>query len=616
VPALSISERIQQTTDVLGAIRGLTERKFLAIGNSIEQAVVILARLAATFQTLLAAMQSDVVIEAQQKLALATAEAATRADAPANQAAALERLAQVTNSINVRIAAMRQIARHVDILAINARLMAAGMGEAGDDFLGFAAEIRRSARLTQDTLEQIGRELTNAGNQLAAARAGVMAFAEHHGGALRTIPERLAAAVETFKAHDRLAATATTTVAARTADIYQQVSGMIVALQLGDITRQRIEHMQEVATVLLQLASPVSVAQSEWQMLSPDTVATLLQAGCNLAAAQLRDTAGELDREAGRVAKGLSQLAADAQDIGSLGERAYGAADQHHRGFMAELEENLHAIEALFEGLRIAREDTERHIADVLTIAHRLTGNIDTLRGLEADIRIMGLNTTLKCGRLGVIGRPLSVIAQELRDCGSRTAGHADAALLDLKLLAELAGTLGADKRKTGPRSEAEMTPGMTAMASRTTHDAVVSPRTLIATRMEPLAATGGNLGHGLLGAVDLLGSTGRSLSDALAGLDADSAAASLLLQAAARDFSVRHDLGEVLKSTAEELSRIAADQTGKVTTDTTSVQQLLGRFATIYTMAREREVHARSGGPRLPGPDPLVESDLADVLF
>ena len=371
--------------------------------------------------------------------------------------------------------------------------------------------------------------------------------------------------------------------------------------------------MQEVAAALLQLASPASIAQSEWQALSPGTIAALLRAGCNLAAAQLRDTAGELDREAGRVANGLSQLAADAQDIGSLGEQAYGAADQHHRGFMAELEENLRATEALFEGLSAAREDTERHIADVLTIAHRLTGNIDTLRDLEADIRIMGLNTTLKCGRLGVIGRPLSVIAQELRDCGSRTAGHADAALIDLKQLAELAGTLGAGKEMTGPGSGTEMSPGRTVIA---THGAAVLPRTLIATRTEPLAATGGHFGHDLLGAVDLLGSTGRSLSDALAGLDADSAAASELLQAAAHDFSVRHDLGEVLNSTAEQLSRIAADQAEQATTETTAVERLLGRFAAIYTMAREREVHARSGGLRVQEPDPLVEPDLADVLF
>ncbi len=613
---MSISERIQQTMDALGAIRGLTERKFLAIGNSIEQAVVILARLAARFEALVAAMRSDAVIRAQRSLALGAAEAGTRAEAPANQAAALERLAQVTNAINVRITAMRQIAGHVDILAINARLMSAGMGEAGDDFLGFAAEIRRSAKLAQSTLEQIGRELTNAGNQLAAARAGVLAFAERHGGALRTIPQRLAAAVETFRAHDQLAAAAATSVAARTADIHQQVGGMIVELQLGDITRQRIEHMQAVAGALLQLASPASIAQSEWHTLSPGTIAALLQAGCKLAAAQLRDTAGELDREAGRVANGLSQLAADARDIGSLGEQAYGAADQHHRGFMAELEENLRATEALFDGLSAAREDTERHIGDVLTIAHRLTGNIDTLRDLEADIRIMGLNTTLKCGRLGVIGRPLSVIAHELRDCGSRTAGHADTALIDLKELAELAGTLGAGNGTPGPRSGTEISPGMTVTHSRAAHDVAFSPRSQIATRAQPLAATGGHFGHDLLGAVDLLGNTGRALSDALAGLDADSAAAALLLQAAARDFSVQHDIGEVLNSTAEEFSRIAADQVAQTTTDTTSAERLLGRFAATYTMARERDVHARSGGSRVQEPDPLVEADLADVLF
>ena len=64
----------------------------------------------------------------------------------------------MADAINVRITAMREIAGDVDMLAINARLMSVGMGEAGDDFLGFAAEIRRSAKLAQNTLEQIGRE--------------------------------------------------------------------------------------------------------------------------------------------------------------------------------------------------------------------------------------------------------------------------------------------------------------------------------------------------------------------------------------------------------------------------------------------------------------------------
>ena len=485
----------------------------------------------------------------------------------------------MTAAISTRINAMRQIGRDVDILAINARLIAAGMGQAGADFLSFAAEIRKSAAQVQVSLERIGQELSDVGRQLEAARGGVMAYADRHGVTLRTIPQRLSVAVATIAAHDRLADAAAAAVAGHTADVHRQVGGMIVELQLGDITRQRIEHMQDVARTLLCLASPAAIAQSEWRTQPAGEVAGLLRTGCTLVAAQLQDTAGELDREAERVANGLSRLAAAARDISRLGEQAYGGADQHHHGFMAELEVELRDTETLFEGLRAARADTDRRIGNVLTVAHRLTENIGTLCGLEADIRIMGLNTTLKCGRLGVLGRPLSVIAQALRDCGGRTASHADAALADLNRLADVASTFSASR---------EEAPG----------------------------ASGGDFTRGLLGAVELLGATGRALSGALAELDDESGAASELLQQAARDFSVRHDIGEVLHSGADELGRIATLQAGQATTDTAATQHLLAGFAAVYTMAREREVHTRFGGPSARPPPPQAETDLADVLF
>lgn len=576
---MSVTERIQQATDALGAIGVLTEQKFLAIGDSVERAVAILDHLTVTFEALLAEMQSGAVMQARQDLALAATEAGRLADAPGSEAAALQRLADTTDAINARIAAMRKIARDVDVLAINARLIAAGMGEAGADFLGFAAEIRHSAELALRRLEQIGHELTNAREQLETARNGVMAYAERHGASLRAIPERLTAAVGTLQAHDRLAAEAATTIATRAADVHRQVAGIIVELQLGDITRQRVQHMQDVAETLLCLASPAAVAQSEWRALPPGGIAALLHAGCNLAAAQLCDTADELDKEAARVAQGLGRLAANAQDISRLGEATYGAADARHRGFMAELEANLRETEGLFEGLRAARDDTQRRIANVLTIAHGLGENIDTLQGLEAGIRIMGLNTTLKCGRLGVLGRPLGVIAQELRDYGGRTARHAEAALADLSLLTELAGTFSV-------------------------------------TRKEPDGRASGGFAQDLLAAVDLLGRTGRALSGSLARLDDDSGAASHLLQEAVRGFSVRHDLGEVLHNTAEALGKIAAQEANRATTEPAAIQQMLARFATVYTMARERQVHARSGGATVREPAPDPEPDLADVLF
>ena len=90
----SITERIQQTTEALGAISLLTERKFLAIGDRVERAVAILARLAATFEALLQEMRSDAVVQARQAIALAADEAGRLADAPYSEAAMLERLAR------------------------------------------------------------------------------------------------------------------------------------------------------------------------------------------------------------------------------------------------------------------------------------------------------------------------------------------------------------------------------------------------------------------------------------------------------------------------------------------------------------------------------------------
>jgi hypothetical protein len=582
VPAnasVSISERLQQSIEVLGGIGSLTEFKFVAIGDCIQRAVAILGHLTVTFEGLLAEMQSEAVLQAKQDIALAAAEAGRLADAAGTEAAGLGRLEQVTRAIHIRITAMRQIARDVDMLAINARLIAAGMGESGLDFLGFAAEIRRSTKLAQARLEQIGSELMNAERQLAAARTGVMAYAERHGETLRTIPQRLAAAGATITAHDHLAADAATAVAARTADVQRRVASMIVELQLGDVTRQRIEHMMAVAGTLRSLTSAASSSHSEWRMLSAGEVASLLQTGCNLVTAQLRDTAGELDNEALRVADGLGRLAADARDINRLAEHAFGAVDQDRRGFMVELEADLRNTAAVFGGLRAARGETEHRVADVMAIMHRLTGSIDTLRGLEVDIRIMGLNTTLKCGRLGTLGRPLSVIAQALRDYGSRTESHADAALNDLTLLAELAGSFN-----TG--------------------------------REELHGAVSGKLSQTLLGAVDLLGHTGQTLSSVLAGLDDDSGAAANLLQEATLDFSVRRDVGEVLHGTAEVLGEIAAEQADQSMTNAAVMERMLARFASVYTMAREREVHARCGGPAVQQSTAAAEPDLADVLF
>ena len=108
------------------------------------------------------------------------------------------------------------------------------------------------------------------------------------------------------------------------------------------------------------------------------------------------------------------------------GSRDWGAKLGYDRAQLAAA--NRAAI-ALLEDLRGAQTEGDSVMSGVLATTKALERNISAIQSLESDIRLMGLNTTLRSGRLGNEGRALTVIAQELRTCSNLTATEADADL-------------------------------------------------------------------------------------------------------------------------------------------------------------------------------------------
>ncbi len=216
---MPVDEKLEQIARTLTAPASLAESRFLAIGQSLERAVGILARLVDLCQARLAELQSVELIQARQDLSAAATHIDLFAGTQQGDVAALEQLAGMAAALERRMAQMRDVGREVDVLAMNARLVAATMGEAGTDFLLFAGEIRRSAALAHGNLAQIGAELATAAEHLSVARSSVVSFAERNAEALRAIPRRLAANVAALDQRASLAGEATSVVAKRSEDV-------------------------------------------------------------------------------------------------------------------------------------------------------------------------------------------------------------------------------------------------------------------------------------------------------------------------------------------------------------------------------------------------------------
>jgi len=561
--------------DLLGSLGERAERHFAAIGHSLEQAVGILAALTATFRAMLGELHATELVQSGQDLAFVAASVDELAATAQTDVVTLRQVTSVAEAIEQRIARMHAVLQEVGILAMNARLAAATMGEAGSGFLPFAAEIRRSAGEARGGLDLLAQELSGAKQHLLVAGQAAGAFVAQYAGSMQVITSRLTASVASIEAHVALSGNAASVVRTRSEQIHDQVAAAIMALQLGDITRQRIEHMQSACLVLSQEAVPSAV-------------------GYRLVAAQLLDAAEELERGDARIAEELHALVLDAGDIARLGNQAYGASDRGQGSFLDELEADRHQAQVLFGHLRAAHAAVDPCIAAVLQAANRLVGHVVTIRSVEADIHIMGINTSLKCSRLGVVGRPLSVISQAVRDCGRQTAQHAAAVLEALQhLLAETRRLAAADERQ-----------GMDAIETA-------------AQRMTRAAGC--------------LGDTGKRMRQALTGLAGGGEAVARLLRSAIEGFAAQREISAVLRKASAVCTKLA---TQAVEDGITAAA--LAQIAASYTMARERMVHARfaplPAGQAIDNPVPpmadanlagpaladanLADAALADMLF
>jgi len=215
----------------------------------------------------------------------------------------------------------------------------------------------------------------------------------------------------------------------------------------------------------------------------------------------------------------------------------------------------------------------------VLETTKTLVGNISAIQSLEADIRLMGLNTTLRSSRLGHEGRALTVIAQELRTCSNLTAAEAEAVLEDLDAMVEAASTSSGTEPE---RRLAEVT----------------------------------ELSAIMVASVELLSKIAEALARALETLDGESANVATALQQTATEIRAKAEIGASLRRASVALQ--AAQSGAPLEDEIGDPAKILGAIAGKYTMAREREIHARILKGEVPAAAeaPTTGAALDDIFF
>ncbi|CAH2601895.1 conserved protein of unknown function [Rhodovastum atsumiense] len=579
-----LQDDLRALMDLLRAPGEMLEERVGRIGSQLCTAVEVLGRLTAAFEAVRLGFDRPDVAEAMADLTRTAAHIAAMAGQIPAERRHLEQLAASLEDMSGRITRMRTTVKVIEVLVVNARIAAAYIHNQQVELSVFTGEVSELAGTTRQTVENFAtghRRLTTLVRQ---AHEGHTRFERENLQRLHQVAERLGTAVTAVDTRRANMATAAGDITVRSRRIGEQVGTAVMALQIGDRTRQRVDHLVEAIGFLVDPAGGEGTAAANWQAgLTPEEQGMVAASICRLQQAQLRSTVDDFDAELRRVIGALERLAVDVVDLVRSSTGLYASGDAGEDAFLQQLGTEITHAEQLMRLCGSSRAEFDAVATEAAGVLKELLGQAGAVELIETDMRLAGLNTVLICGRLGTDGQALKVIAEELNGAAGETVRQAQDVITGIRSVQGEAAAVG-----------------QVATAQNATTLAELDQR----------------MGE----ALRILEGVCSELGAALGMLREDGGRLTALLQETTGGIDIHTEFRRAMEAAAEQLGRVGAVPAVLPAKAAAASERLLGVIRDRYSMASEREIHDPLSGQTAPAMaaagGATAAAEIDDLLF
>lgn len=528
--------------DVLSEVLRRTEASYLAAGNELAASVDLLRLLGGQFDRLRDIFGPET---GERLAALIEGTRGRVGQVQAGFDAFLtesETLRLAVRAVRVEVADLDRVVRTIANVSINARIQGNGLIPPRPQVTAFIERLATMVAEAETILSDVREAMGVIGSDMSAMDEVTQELREDLGQRVLPGLGRFGRVAEGVLGRQDALARTNAALAGRMEAIDADVSRLVIGLQTGDATRQRLERVRAI----MALATGGDPLEAQFLELAQALAAGAVEAaGAEIA--QSVKTAGLVRAEAEQTV---------AQARGFYLERAAEAGAGVSGGVVA------------FDGaLGLVRDklaETQRSALDLRGRLGMILKHETALRQIGHQVRLSGLNAVLICAKLGEEGRALRELAQWLR----RLTDESDAIVLRLQEVldrtAAIADSLGGERIA-----------GL---------DAALQG---FLTEAGEMAALMGGIGQGRSEASRLFDATGHTLPLRLRTAEQDLLRFQLLLV----------DMGFVDSALAARRALL-----GPMPELDAAAQERLAVLRRRYTMQAERDIHDRIIGDRLAG--------------
>lgn len=438
-PAAELSALAAAVTDLLRPV----ESTFLSLGEALLTCVQVLENIDRDFSGLSDLLASPDAETAKQALREVVGGVVTMAEHSSGIADGLVRMDTTTAASFRPLAELTKIAGEIGTLGMNAKIQAAQIGSAGIDFSVFTTEISRLKSTAEKVIGAASDRFHKVWGMIRAVRTAEADALAIDNRDIGTTPEHFDTIQSTLSERHSRAVTAADDIRKRSRAITARIAACISRMQIADRTSQRLGHVRDALKLLADLAD--GKAAEDWDKGQRQA---LVAAGSDLQARQFGHAIREFADAVGQLRNDIVAMAEELQSIAAEASAVFGCGG--NTSFLTELHVDTQREVVVLQHYAVLRGQVQTRIGELISELNQMSADMDAVRDIDAEMRVVGLNASFKCGRLGSQGRALSVIAHELRTCSGRTEEASKAVVAAMKETIDTAGWLSgvvADER-------------------------------------------------------------------------------------------------------------------------------------------------------------------------
>lgn len=521
-PASGLSDLRGELGAVLSSIDTQFDKASTALASSVDAIGGIVAALGEAAGVFEGGVGASAVSDLTRA---ATALLAVR-DHVDQRSAEIATIEQATKALREAASNVMRCIQVLDVYGMNVKITAAGLPH----FMDFADGMRAKLHEGDDQVRGLDAKLAMLDAGLRQMRESDQLLLNECRKVLPQVPHMLVEEAEALRAHHAGLARLAKSVSTLAQSIQTELFAAIGAIQVGDRVRQRLEHV----------AAGLVLAEGLGASAAP--VHALL--------AGLADEAGrEYARDLDAVIIALARLQDNAEQLVGLRTRNEGSNDEG-QAFLSRLESG--AAEAHGMIAQLDRTDSEglATLDLILRTVDEVSAQAEAITDLRLDVQHMAINIGLSCRTAERVGRPVMVIANEIRTHSNKLDGVIEA-------------ILGAKQGLVDPslRMKAQSTAAQ--------------------------SASGSQLGH----FIDLIRECGNRTDAAMETVNTRAGEMHHTLSTASIALDEASGQGPQIMTLATGLAQAAASGSPA---EPSALQPVFDQIARSYTMAEERELHNR----------------------